>query len=246
MVPEADRAPGLYQRGTSSARPCRRNLQRCRSGNAGIWPRSLGTTSTPWGPSPALRLLSPEWRPKRRWDCLCHTGDGPNWPGGLQTRQVMRRVLIYSLFSATLYYGSFRRALVRNARGRPLSPPTQNPLPSGPHHDRYLAKVAWALAVRWEDCNAFCCGDAGWPDQPLGDKWTASWACGVRMLEAHRAAGIPWATVSSLTYTTAPGLLEGARSHREAGVCSKGDRAAGQGLAQKAGHLADLSACTSK
>ena len=40
-----------------------------------------------------------------------------------------------------------------------------------------------------------------------------------------------------------PGLLEGARSHREAGVCSKGDQAVGQGLAQKAGHLADLSAC---
>ena len=38
-----------------------------------------------------------------------------------------------------------------------------------------------------------------------------------------------------------PRLLEGARSHREAGVCSKGDWAAGQGLAQKAGHLADLS-----
>ena len=41
-----------------------------------------------------------------------------------------------------------------------------------------------------------------------------------------------------------PRLLEGARSHREAGVCSQGDWTAGQGLAQKAGYLADLSACT--
>ena len=35
-----------------------------------------------------------------------------------------------------------------------------------------------------------------------------------------------------------PRLLEGARSHREAGVCSQGDWTAGQGLAQKAGYLA--------
>ena len=39
-------------------------------------------------------------------------------------------------------------------------------------------------------------------------------------VEAYRAAEIPWPTVSSLLYTTA---LEGARSHREAGVCSQGD-----------------------
>ena len=38
------------------------------------------------------------------------------------------------------------------------------------------------------------------------------------------------------------GLLEGAHSHQEAGVCSKGDWTAGQGLAEEAGHMADLSA----
>ena len=39
-------------------------------------------------------------------------------------------------------HGSSRRALLRNARGRSLRPPPQNPRPSGPHHDRYCAKVA--------------------------------------------------------------------------------------------------------
>ena len=51
--------------------------------------------------------------------------------------------------------------------------------------------VASALAARWEDRSAFRRGDAGQPDQPPGDNWTASWACGVRMLDAGRAAGIP-------------------------------------------------------
>ena len=37
-----------------------------------------------------------------------------------------------------------------------------------------------------------------------------------------------------------PRLLEGARSHKKAGDCSKGDSAADQGLAQETGHLADL------
>ena len=40
-----------------------------------------------------------------------------------------------------------------------------------------------------------------------------------------------------------PTLLEGARSHREAGVYSQGDRTAGLGLAEEAGHLADLPPC---
>ena len=110
-------------------------------------PRSPGTTSTPWARAPALRLLSPEWRPERPRDYLRDPGDGRDRPGGLQTRQVMRRVLIDSLFSATLYHGSSRRALLRNAGGRPLCPPPQNPRPSGPHHDRYRAEVARALAA---------------------------------------------------------------------------------------------------
>ena len=105
-------------------------------------PRSPGTTSTSWAQAPTLRLFSPEWWPKRPRNRLCHPGDGRDRPGGLQTRQVMRRVLIYSLFSVSLYNGSSRRALLRNARGRPVRPPPLNPRPSDPHHDRHRAKVA--------------------------------------------------------------------------------------------------------
>ena len=41
-----------------------------------------------------------------------------------------------------------------------------------------------------------------------------------------------------------PRLLEGAHSHQKAGVCSKGGWEAGQGVAQEAGNLEDLSACS--
>ena len=89
----------------------------------------------PGARTPARRLLSPR-------DRLRHPGDGSYRLCGLPIRQKVRRVLNYSLFSATLYHRSSRRALLRNARGRPLRPPPQNPRPSGPHHDRYCAKVA--------------------------------------------------------------------------------------------------------
>ena len=86
MVPEADRAPGLYQRGTSSARPCRRNLQRRRRGNEGICPGHRAQLRRPGARDPALRLLSPEWRPERPRDYLRDPGDGRDRLFGLPTR----------------------------------------------------------------------------------------------------------------------------------------------------------------
>ena len=48
---------------------------------------------------------------------------------------------------------------------------------------------------------------------------------GFHMLEVYQAVGIHrWSQIGSLrTFITAPRLLEGARSHKKAGHCSKGD-----------------------
>ena len=78
--------------------------------------------------------------------------------------------------------------------------------------------------------------------QTPGSVASACWRL-IRLLEY--LDGARWTAVSP-TYKhllQSPRLLKGAHSHQKAGVCSKGDWAAGQGLAQEAGHLADLSAC---
>ena len=102
--------------------------------------------------------------------------------------------------------------------------------------------------ARWLGSHLVRDGDAGWPDQPRGQHdrfltlwrphvggWSGCWNTLVAMADSK---------LSALYYSSpTPRLLEEAHSHQEAGVCSKGDWAAGHGLAQKAGHLADLSAC---
>ena len=85
MVPEADRAPGLYQRGAPPARPCRTNLSKRRRRNM---PRSPGTTSTLWGgPEPQLSdFYHTSGGQRDREIAFRDPGDGRNRPGGLQTR----------------------------------------------------------------------------------------------------------------------------------------------------------------
>ena len=80
--------------------------------------------------------------------------------------------------------------------------------------------------------------------------WTESWVNGFRMLEAYQAVGIPrWSQIKTCqpdlqAFTTVSEVTGRGSQPSKTGVCSKGDLAAGQGLAQKAGHLADQSACS--
>ena len=110
----------------------------------------------------------------------------------------------------TLYHGSSRRALQRNAWGRPLRPPPQNPRPSGPHHDRYCTEVAWALAARWTDGHHVRSPCAVMADQSAGCHCEAFCAGRWNLLETDQSAWIScrsrWSYIgSSLPYTTAQG-----------------------------------------
>ena len=98
-------------------------------------------------------------------------------------------------------------------------------------------------------CNAFCYNGSGRPDQPPGNNWAAARACGRSLLEIARAS---WILGNSQLWNLAwqpscqgsiiaQGVLEGTQCHQKAGVCCQGDWTAGQGLAQEAGHLANIS-----
>ena len=87
MVSETDGAPGLDQRGTSTARPCRRNLQRRRRRNARVF-EGHRVQPRPPGLEPQLSDFYHPSGGQRDRDPV----DGRNRPGGLQTR--VRRVLI--------------------------------------------------------------------------------------------------------------------------------------------------------
>ena len=66
------------------------------------------------------------------------------------------------------------------------------------------------------------------------------------MLEAYQVVGIPRSIqirnypLTLQAFITAPETTGRGSQPKKPGVCSKGDRAAGQGLAQETGHLADL------
>ena len=101
-----------------------------------------GTTSTPWGPNPSSPtfITRVTARKTARSHSLSWGWQRPAlWPTNSSRSEA--RFNLKPVFCDPIH-GSSRRVLLRNTRGRPLRPPPQNPRLSGPHHDRYCAKVA--------------------------------------------------------------------------------------------------------